>query len=287
MKNRNATMQNPLGATFARLRDEGRKALLPYFMGLWPDRETFAAFLARAEEAGADAVEVGIPFSDPLADGPAIQDAGHEVLSRGVRLQAVLQAVKEAEIGIPVLLMTYVNPVLRRGAAAFMDDAQEAGACGLIVPDLPFDQAPEIRWEAESRDLDLVPLVAPNTSEDRMPDVLGHGSGFAYLVSVTGVTGERPEARFALDDLVRRIRFRSGLPVCIGFGVSTPAQAAEAAAVADGVIVGSALIRAARSRPSDPAQAVFALLSEMRGALDGSNQNAYVETGDRLGLRGA
>jgi tryptophan synthase alpha chain len=222
-----------------------RAALMPYLMGGFPDLDTSRAAGEAAADAGADLIELGIPFSDPLADGPVIHAAGTKALEAGATPHAVLGVCESLSGRLPVVLMVYANIVLRGGAERFAARAAAAGAAGLIVPDLPHDEAGELRAACDAEGLALVPLVAPTTPRERMEEIGRDARGFVYAVSLTGTTGERNELPPDLSSTVERARASSSLPVAVGFGISTSEQAAAVAELADGVIVGSRLVRAA------------------------------------------
>jgi tryptophan synthase alpha chain len=218
-------------------------ALMPYLMGGFPDLERSRAAGEAAAEGGADMLELGVPFSDPLADGPVIHAAATEALRAGATVDGVLGVCESLAGRLPVVLMVYANPVLVRGAAAFAGAAADAGASGLIVPDLPHDEAAELRAACDERGVALVPLVAPTTTDERLAAIGADARGFVYTVSLTGTTGERGELPASLEQTVGRVRGATELPVAVGFGISTPDHAARVARVADGVIVGSRLVR--------------------------------------------
>src|SRR5213082_370572 len=219
---------------------------MPYLMCGHPDLETSTACIAAAADAGADLLELGIPFSDPLADGPVIHAAGTQALAAGVRPDDVLRLCEQAAQRLPVLLMVYANVVLHQGgASSFAQRAAGAGAAGLIVPDLPHDESQAVREACDAAGLALVPLVAPTTTDERMRAIGADARGFVYAVSLTGTTGERGELPPGLAELVGRVRATTELPVAIGFGISTAEQARSVGEVADGVIVGSRVVRAA------------------------------------------
>ena len=232
--------------TFAARRAEGRAALVPYVTAGYPERGSTVEVLEALAGAGADVIELGIPFSDPLADGPTIQHASFVSIEKGTTLQRVLEdlAAFRARNDTPIVLFTYLNPILRRGIADFLRDAERAGANGLLVTDLPTGSDPAIEKTIVDSPLDLARLVAPTTPIERVPEVARGGSGFLYYISRTGVTGAKGALRAELAEEVGRIRKAVDLPVAVGFGISTPEQAAAVAAVADGVVVGSALIQA-------------------------------------------
>ena len=241
-----------------------RAALMPYLMGGYPSIEQSVAAGLAAAEAGADLLELGIPFSDPLADGPVIHAAGSEALAAGATPRLVLGACEQLAARVPVVLMVYANIVLTAGAEAFALRAAAAGASGLIVPDLPHDEAAEVRAACDAEGLDLVPLVAPTTTAERIAAIGADARGFVYTVSLTGTTGERAELPARLADTVARVRAASEVPVAVGFGISTPDHARAVAEIADGVIVGSRVVRAAGE---GGAPAVGALVGELAEAL--------------------
>jgi len=220
-------------------------ALMPYLMGGYPDTAASIECGLAAAEAGADLIELGVPFSDPLADGPVIHAAGTEALRNGVHLHDVLGVARELSSQVPVVLMVYANPVLKRGAERFAAEAAEAGAAGLIVPDLPYDEAGAVRDACDAAGMALVPLVAPTTTPERVAEIGRGARGFVYTVSLAGTTGERDELPPELGETVARVREAADVPVAVGFGISTADHARRVAAVADGVIVGSRIVRAA------------------------------------------
>lgn len=224
---------------------EGRAALVPYVTAGFPDRATTAALLPRLADAGADVLEFGIPFSDPLADGPTIQESSFRALESGTTVEGILDLLRgfRAERDTPVVLFTYLNPVLRYGVEAFCRDAKEAGADGLLLTDLPAGADPDVEAAVEAAGLDRIRLLAPTTAPERVEEVARGARGFLYYISRTGVTGARTELREGLEAEVRALRERVELPIAVGFGISTPAQARRMAGVADGVVVGSALVR--------------------------------------------
>jgi tryptophan synthase alpha chain len=223
-------------------RDRGEKAFVPYVTGGYPGVD--AGLLRGLASAGADAVEVGIPHSDPIMDGGVIQEASRVALQRGTHPTDVLALVKEAGLGIPVAVMTYTNPVYRRGYAAFCDDLVDAGVAGAIVPDLPVDEAGEFDGLAAARDIDAVLLAAPGTTEARYAAIGAASHGFVYCVATYGVTGARDELGSSAEEVVAALRAVTDLPLLVGVGIGTPAQAVAACGFADGVIVGSALMAA-------------------------------------------
>ena len=257
-----------IAEAFARARANGRRAaLMPYLMGGYPDLETSRAIGLAYADAGADLVELGVPFSDPLADGPVIHAAGTVALRAGVTLPAVLEIARDIAQRVPVVLMCYANPILTRGLDRFLDALVAARVSGLIVPDLPLEEATEIRTACRARGLALVPLVAPTTPAERLERIGAGASGFVYTVSVTGTTGERGEMAGGLSTVIARAAAHTTVPVAVGFGISTPEHAAAAArAGADGVIIGSRLVRAV-GEASDPAAEVRELVAGFSAAL--------------------
>ncbi len=258
----------PLASTFARAKAEGRAAFMPYWPVGYPDLDTSRAIFADLVAAGADLIEVGIPFSDPLADGPTIQAATQQALAHGVTPAVCLETVRnlrERGVTVPLVLMGYLNPILAYGSARFVAAAAAAGADGLIIPDLPPDEAAAIETACAEHDLAFICLVAPTSTPERIALAAAHSRGFLYLVSVTGITGARAELPPHLTEFVGRVRQHTDLPLAVGFGISTPAQAAAVAALADGVIVGSALIRQANG--PDPRSAVAALATSLAQAV--------------------
>jgi len=244
-----------------------RAALMPYMMGGYPDAQTSLAIGEAYADGGADLIELGVPFSDPIADGPVIQAAATQALAVGVGVDDVLGICARLAQRVPVVLMTYANLVLARGVEQFAADAAAAGASGLIVPDLPLEEAPATLEACEAAGLALVPLVAPTTTDERLARIGERARGFLYTVSVTGTTGEREALSDSFAAAVGRAKSATSVPVALGFGIATPAQAAAAAdAGADGVIVGSRLVREA-GEAADPPASVRALVAAFAQAL--------------------
>ncbi len=259
-----------IASAFEAARGEGRAALMPYMMGGFPDLESAPRIAAAYADGGADLIELGIPFSDPLADGPVIHDAATRALAAGATLDAVLGICRQAAERVPVVLMVYANMVLAGGGAAtFASRAAEAGAAGMIVPDLPLGEDEDVRATVADAGLALVPLVAPTTPAPRRAQICEVAQGFVYVVSDVGTTGERDELPPALAELIAAVRADSPVPVAVGFGIGTPEQAAAVGAEADGVIIGSRLVRAAGEAGSAEAaaEAVRAFLAEAREAI--------------------
>ena len=239
-----------------------RAALMPYLMGGYPSIEVSRAAGEAALDAGADLIELGIPFSDPLADGPVIHAAGTEALAAGVTPTDVLGVCEALAARVPVALMVYANVVLVDGADAFARRAAAAGAAGLIVPDLPQDEADAVRAACDAAGLALIPLVAPSSTPDRVAEIGRQARGFVYAVSLAGTTGERAELPPELPQLVERVRAATSVPVAVGFGISTAEQAGAVGELADGVIVGSRVVRAAGEGGAEAVGAVVADLAQ-------------------------
>jgi tryptophan synthase alpha chain len=259
-----------IARAFAAARDEGRAALMPYMMGGFPDARTSVAVADAYVEAGADLVELGVPFSDPLADGPVIHAAATRALAGGATLEGVLAICSRIGRAVPVIPMVYANMVVARGAEEFAGLLVAAEAAGAIVPDLPLEEAHEVAGALHEAGVSFIPLVAPTTPRERRRDICERAEGFVYVVSDTGVTGERDELPAGLADLVGAVRADAPAPVAVGFGIGTPAQAAAVGRIADGVIVGSRLVRAAGEArdPADAAAAVGGFIREARAAIN-------------------
>jgi len=244
-------------------------ALMPYLMGGYPDLDASRAVGEACADAGADLLELGVPFSDPLADGPTIHAAATAALGAGATLDGVLGVCETLAARVPVVLMVYVNPIVACGAESFSARAANAGAAGLIVPDLPHEEAGELRAACDERGLALVPLVAPTTPEERLARIAGDARGFVYTVSLTGTTGERDELPPKLPETVARVRAATDLPVAVGFGISSGDQARRVAEIADGVIVGSRVVRAAGEGGAEAVRGVVAELAAALGSARG------------------
>jgi tryptophan synthase alpha chain len=254
-------MSGPAGSTLTRLfREAGHPLLMPYAVGGYPDPESCLEILRTYLKAGADLIEVGIPFSDPLADGPVIQSASQVALRKGVRPADVLElAGKAAGEGARLVLLSYLNTILAFGPERFFDRCRDRGVLGVVVPDLPVEEATDLQATARARGVDVILLAAPTSTDARLARIAAAASGFIYCVSTTGVTGARTSLRTDLPDFIARIRRHTALPLAVGFGVSTPEQADEVAGYADGVIIGSALVEVvARSKRFDEALAEIA-----------------------------
>jgi tryptophan synthase alpha chain len=231
---------------FAALKTQGRAGLITYLSCGDPDAESFARILAELPNAGADLIEVGVPFSDPMADGPAIQAAGLRALKAGMTLAKTLEIVRafrRGDAGTPIVLMGYYNPIYRYGAERFCADAKAAGVDGLITVDLPPEEDEELHAPARAAGIDLVSLTAPTSDDKRLPVVLRRATGFVYHVSIAGITGTKSASIADVAKAVARIRRHTPLPVAVGFGIKTPEQAADIARVADAAVVGTALVQ--------------------------------------------
>ena len=274
MTSSTTTRPTPIQQRFGQLQAEGRCALMPFLMAGDPDLERTRATLLALQANGADLIELGIPYSDPLADGPVIQAAASRALGSATTPGAVLEMLAglRAQLTTPVILFTYSNPLLNRGMEAFCQAAAAAGAAGLVVPDLPLEEAEKLSAIAAAAGLDLVLLVAPTTPAERMGRIAAASRGFTYLVSVTGVTGVRTNLESRVQGLVQQLKGMGPTPVAVGFGISGPEQARQVRDWgADGAIVGSALVKVmaeAAAGGSDVAAAAGAFCAELRRALD-------------------
>lgn len=248
---------------------KGRTALMPYFTIGYPDYKTSLDIIEACVHAGADLMELGMPFSDPLADGPTIQHSTQVALDNGITVQRCLEAVKELRssgVAIPLILMGYINPILAYGLERFVSEAAHSGASGFIIPDLPPEEAGELRACCQQNELDLIFLLPPNSTDARMQYIAEQSSGFVYLVSVLGITGERKALPVELAQFVARVRTQTDKPLAVGFGISTPQQAAAVGEIANGVIVGSALIKAVGAAES-PVVAARDFVLGLKGGL--------------------
>ncbi|CAN5707897.1 tryptophan synthase subunit alpha [soil metagenome] len=249
---------------FAALRAESRRALVCYVTAGHPSPAATVELLEGLEQAGADVIELGVPFSDPVADGPVIQESSAAALANGVTLAGSLELLRGARLSVPVVLFTYLNPLLAAGPEV-LSRARDAGAAGILVTDLPLGADPAREGWLSASELDFIRLVAPTTPAERLAGICEHASGFVYLISRMGVTGTREDAPADVGPMVTRLRAVTDLPVCVGFGISTPAQARTVARMADGVVVGSAIVKAA-GKSTD---AALNLVRSMREAMDG------------------
>ena len=232
--------------TFARLKAEGKKAFVAYIMGGDPDEATSLAVMKGMPAAGVDIIELGLPFTDPMADGPTIQLAGQRALEGGMtmdRVLAMVRAFRQDDATTPIVLMGYYNPIYSRGVDRFLHEATEAGIDGLIIVDLPPEEDDELCLPAQQAGLNFIRLATPTTDAKRLPKVLQNTSGFVYYVSITGITGAAAAEAADVAPEVARIKAATALPVIVGFGITTPAAARSIASVADGCVVGSAIVK--------------------------------------------
>lgn len=230
---------------FKKLKKTNTKALIPYFTAFYPSKTSFEKLVITAAKNGADIIEIGLPFSDPLADGPVIQHSSQTALKNGFTIEKMFCSIAgmRAKTEIPFIIMTYLNPVLRYGLRKFFSQCRKSGVSGLIVPDMIPEEDGPIRREANKAGVAIIYLIAPTTPEKRMRLIASRSTGFIYAVSVTGVTGQRKDIPAYLPAMLRKIRTITNKPLCVGFGISTPEQAKAAAKYADGVIIGSAVVR--------------------------------------------
>jgi tryptophan synthase alpha chain len=248
---------------FAALKAAGKRALVPYITAGHPDADRTVELLRALEESGADVIELGLPFSDPMADGPVIQASSQRALELGMNFDRLLELVGRAGTHVPLVLFSYLNPIIAAGADS-LTRAADAGFSGLLLTDLPVGADADREAWVGAGPLEFIRLVAPTTPRERMREIASHGSGFVYLISRLGVTGMRDSLSSELPATVQRLRDESTLPVCVGFGVSGPEQAAAVARIADGVVVGSAIVRAA----GESVAAAARLTASLRAAID-------------------
>lgn len=251
---------------------KGKKALIPFLVAGAPSLTYTRRLIPLLAEQGADLIEIGVPFSDPLADGPVIQAAAQQALEEGFRLSHLFQVVAEvrAEVSVPLVVLIYYNLLLQYGVEDFIREASRVGINGLVIPDLPPEEAGELLEAASAFEVAVNFLVTPTTSSRRAKMIAKHSTGFIYLVSVRGVTGERTAFSWELPDLIKRVQDQAGQPVAVGFGISGPEQAKEIAALADGVIVGSAVVKRITKEPFEVvATRVGKFIRELRKAIDG------------------
>jgi len=257
-----------IAETFARLKAQGRGALMPYLMVGYPEKDSLETLAPALEAAGADLFEIGVPFSDPLADGATIQRASEQALKNGVNVAfAIASVAKLRAIGVrvPLVMMGYYNPFLQYGLEAFARDAAAAGANGVIVPDLPPEEASEFQQILQSHNLDFIMFVAPTTPDARIRQIVSVASGFIYCVSLTGVTGARLSLWDGLPAFLKRVRSHTELPLVVGFGISTPEHVHTVSQVADGAIVASALINLMdKAEPAERVKRMVEYLATLR-----------------------
>jgi tryptophan synthase alpha chain len=254
---------NAITRRFDALKKNSRRALVCYVTAGHPDTARSLAVLHALEEGGADIIELGVPFSDPIADGPIIQASSQRALDQGMTYEGALALVEKAALGVPIVLFSYLNPVLAAGPDA-LARAAEAGANGILITDIPVGADPAREEWLGNSPLAFIRLVAPTTPRDRMAEIALHGSGFVYLISRLGVTGLQEKMATSLPDTIARLRSTTTLPICVGFGISTAEHARSVGELADGVVVGSAIVKAAEEGP----KSVLALTRTLRKALD-------------------
>lgn len=258
-------------STFKNLISRGEKALIAYVMAGDPNLMQTAQIVLEMEKAGADFIEIGVPFSDPVADGPTIQKAAERALRQGVTLRNVLDLVitLRRQTKIPLILMTYCNPVYAFGIEAFFKEAKGAGVDGLIVPDLPYEEAKDFLSQGRRQLIDLILLVAPTTPADRIQKIVKSAAGFIYYVPLTGVTGSKLKDKEAIRERIRQLKSMTDRPVAAGFGISTPEEAKLIAQEADGIIVGTALVKIIETAQTDPhyLSQLIALVSSLKQAV--------------------
>ena len=257
------TTTSALTSRFAALKAEGRQALVCYVTAGHPNRQRSLDLMCGLEAVGADVIEVGVPFSDPMADGPVIQESSQIAIAGGMTLEGTLALIAEANLSIPVVLFSYLNPIMAAGPEILVR-ARASGVHGILITDLPVGADSERETWLGTSGLDFIRLVAPTTPADRMAEISRNGGGFVYLISRMGVTGEQATIAADLPETLARLRSVTSLPVCVGFGISTPEQARSVAKLGDGVVVGSALVRAANHSNAE----AFALIKAMRTAMD-------------------
>lgn len=244
------------------------KAFIPFVTGGDPDLDTTKELIIAMEQAGADLIEIGVPFSDPIAEGPVIQEANERALGAGCTTDRLFEMVKEVRktVQVPLVFLTYINPIYTYGKARFMKRCRETGIDGLIVPDLPYEEKKELAPDCEAYGIDLISLIAP-TSKERIRKIAKEAKGFVYCVSSLGVTGVRSEIRTDIASMVELVRQETDIPCAVGFGISTPRQAAKMAAVSDGAIVGSAIVKIVAKYGKESVKPVQAYVKEMKDAL--------------------
>jgi len=257
------TSSNSITRRFDALKKESRRALVCYVTAGHPDVGRSLETLRALEDGGADIIELGVPFSDPIADGPVIQASSQQALEKGMTYDGVLALLERAKPRVPIVLFSYLNPILAAGPDA-LTRAADAGASGILVTDIPVGADPAGEEWLGASPLAFIRLVAPTTPRDRMAEIARHGSGFVYLISRLGVTGVQQTTAASLPETIQRLRSTTTLPICVGFGISTPEQARSVGKLADGVVVGSALVSAAEHGP----EGVLKLTRSLREALD-------------------
>ena len=265
---------NRITATFDRLRRQGEKALIPYLMGGDPSLAETEALVVALEKAGADLIEIGVPFSDPIADGPVIQKAAERALRAGTSLPGILRTVKSlrTKTQVPLILMAYYNTIMAMGEQEFCDEAVQAGVDGVIIPDMPPEEADPLQQASAENGPCLIFLLAPTSTAARKAEVIKRTSGFIYYVSITGITGAKLQDTDSIERNVRALKKKAKKPVAVGFGIATPDDARQIAAFSDGVIVGSALVRKIEEfqHSADLIHEVSRFTASLKAALSGN-----------------
>ena len=265
---------NRITATFDRLRQQGEKALIPYLMGGDPSLAETEALVVALEKAGADLIEIGVPFSDPIADGPVIQKAAERALRAGTSLRGILRTVRSlrTKTQVPLILMTYYNTIMAMGEQEFCDEAVQAGVDGVIIPDMPPEEAGPLQQASAEKGPCLIFLLAPTSTAARKAEVIKRTSGFIYYVSITGITGAKLQDTDSIERNVRALQKKAKKPVAVGFGIATPDDARQIAAFSDGVIVGSALVRKIEEfqHSADLIHEVSRFTASLKAALSGN-----------------
>lgn len=261
-------MTNPIDSTFAALADRGEKALIAYIMAGDPSIQKTVAYAKALAEGGADIIELGMPFSDPIADGPVIQRAAQRALGSGTNIRRIFEAVRtfRKASAVPVILMGYVNPVIKYGAGNFFRDAASSGVSGVILPDVPLEESGLLRDHADIADIHVIMLAAPTSGRRRLLQLARNTQGFLYYISLTGVTGSSKEINSAVFGDIAWVRERTRVPVAVGFGISTPEQAGRAAVVADGIVLGSAFVKLVEDHP-DASNSLHTLAHAIKSAI--------------------
>ena len=263
---------NKLKQTFMMLKKAKRKAFIAYITAGYPDNATFNKLLFQLEKGGVDAIEIGIPFSDPLADGPTIQHSSQKMLQKGMSCKKAIGLIGKAgkHISVPIVFMAYFNVIYSFGIKRFITESKKAGVSGVIVPDLPIEESGQLMKVCRREDFDLIFLAAPTTDQKRMKEIVKKSKGFIYYVSLTGVTGARKNLAFDIRANVKKIKAVTDKPVCVGFGISNAQQARYVSAAADGIIIGSAIIKIIEKSKNKPAvlKNVFSFTKNIRKAID-------------------
>ncbi len=264
----NGTMANPIDETFTALADRNEKALIAYIMAGDPSLEKTAAYVGALTKGGADIIELGMPFSDPIADGPVIQRAAQRALRIGTNIRLILETVMAVRktSAVPVVLMGYVNPLIKYGVEGFFRDAAASGVNGVILPDVPLEEIRHIRGHADRAGVYIIMLAAPTSGPKRLLQLARHTKGFLYYISLTGVTGSSKTIDDAVLDGIGRVKAHTHIPVMVGFGISTPEQAGQVARAADGIVVGSAFVKLIEAHP-DALNALSALAHSLKSAM--------------------